>query len=455
MKLSDFQGSPAQSGSGRRKGDEQNHHRRNRENVQDRVPKSQVEPAQVVQQAKASASDKIGATPPGHFTPPAFVEADEFLAQCGQRLEDALDVRKWHDALDLIAADDRLERDLAEGVEQEDDLYKQIRRNLFPLIEKQENRPKDAGVYQVKAAQLRRAQATSLLNGGVEACDGTSVVHDTLPLTVTQIGVCMMSYRGAAGVFGQRLYRRDLRLRGDDPLQEAFDLLSRRATRASANQPSRRDVLSELIRRGAMAYAERAFLAEMSNAPWRMGHGHPAPYELLTGSGSTDLLHMGLAVMRKLVEHKRFIFVPSDVSDRVVLSLGQALRPLEFMILERDDRRMRPIIEDGHLRGRHLEAAMSFFHEVAPKIVVGMYRTYRQAPPRVFYAHEDYAQQAALIAMADSVLQPQRSFPTLIDLADSVAGRLFGAEAFGATMQNAYSRRGHPLRFLGERETRE
>lgn len=454
MKRSDIQGSPTPNGSGRRRGEEQNHPR-NGESIQDRTAKSLTEPAHAVQQDKASGSDETGAMPPGHFNPPAFVEADEFLAQCGQRLEDALDVRKWHDALDLMAADDRLERDLAEGVEQEDDLYKQIRRNLFPLIEKQENRPKDAGVYQAKAAQLRRAQATSLLNGGVEACDGTSVVHDTLPLTVTQIGVCMMSYRGAAGVFGQRLYRRDLRLRGDDPLQEAFDLLSRRATRASASQPSRRDVLSELIRRGAMAYAERAFLAEMSNAPWRMGHGHPAPYELLTGSGSTDLLHMGLAVMRKLVEHKRFIFVPSDVSDRVLLSLGQALRPLEFMILERDDRRMRPIIEDGHLRGGHLEAAMSFFHDVAPKIVVGMYRTYRQAPPRVFYAHEDYAQQAALIAMADSVLQPQRSFPTLIDLADSVAGRLFGAEAFGATMQNAYSRRGHPLRFLAERETRE
>jgi hypothetical protein len=455
MKRSELDGSPS-SYSDRTHGGEGPNRRRNGNHDQDCAPKRPAAPTQHAQQDMAPPSDEIaGAAPPGGFIPPTIVESDEFLAQCGQRIEDALDVRQWHDALDLMAADDRLERDLAEGLEQEDDLYKHIRRSLFPLIDKQENRPKDAGVYQAKAAQLRRAQATSLLNGGVEACDGTSVVHDTLPLTVTQIGVCMISYRGTAGAFGQRLYRRDLRLRGSDPLQEAFDLLSRRATRASASQPSRRDVLSELIRRGAMAYAERAFLAEMSNAPWRMGHGHPAPYELLTGSGSTDLLHMGLAVMRKLVDHKRFIFVPSDVSDRVMLSLGQALRPLEFMILERDDRRMRPIIEDGHLRGRHLEAAMSFFHDVAPKIVVGMYRTYRQAPPRVFYAHEDYAQQAALIAMADSVLQPQRSFPTLIDLADSVAGRLFGSEAFGATMQNAYSRRGHPLRFLGERETRE
>jgi hypothetical protein len=393
--------------------------------------------------------------PPGTIIPPPSVESNEFLAQCGQTIQQALDIRQWHNALDLAAADERLERDLLEGLDQQDNLDKQTRERLFPLIDKQPNRPKDAGVYQAKAAHLRRAQAASLLNGGVEACDGVSVVHDTLPLTVTQIGVCMMSYHGSAGVFGQRLYRRDLRVRGDDPLQDAFDLLSRRAARASAAQPSRRDVLSELIRRGAMAYAERAFLTHMSKAPWRMGHGHPAPYELLTGSGSMDLLRMGFEVIRKLVlDHKRFIFVPSDIGDRVLLSLGQALRPLEFLILETSERRSRPIVELGNLRGEHRAEAEEFIREVTPKIVVGLYRTYRQAPPRVFYAHEDWAQQAALIAMADSVLQPHRSFPTLLDLADTVAGNLFGAEAFGATMQNAYVRRGQPLRFLGERETR-
>jgi hypothetical protein len=328
--------------------------------------------------------------PPGPIVQPPSVESNEFLAQCGQTIEEALNIRQWHNALDLAAADERLERDLLEGLDQQDNLDKQARQRLFPLIDQQPNRPKDAGVYKANAAQLRRAQAASLLNGGVEACDGVSVVHDTLPLTVTQIGVCMMSYQGSAGVFGQRLYRRDLRLRGDDRMQEAFDLLTERAKRASAAHPSRRDVLSELIRRGAMAYAERAFLVEMSNAPWRMGHGHPAPYELLTGSGSMDLLRMGLDMIRKLVlNHKRFIFVPSDIGDRVLLSLGQALRPLEFLILETSERRSRPIVELGNLRGEHRVEAENFIREVSPKIVVGIYRTYRQAPPRAFYAHED------------------------------------------------------------------
>jgi hypothetical protein len=42
-----------------------------------------------------------------------------------------------------------------------------------------------------------------------------------------------------------------------------------------------RDRFSELGRRGIMSYAERAVLLHRSQAPWRLGHGHPAPYELL------------------------------------------------------------------------------------------------------------------------------------------------------------------------------
>jgi hypothetical protein len=45
-----------------------------------------------------------------------------------------------------------------------------------------------------------------------------------------------------------------------------------------------------------MRQIERAVLLTKSTAPWRLGHGNPVPYELLTGSGSMDLLHAGLAL---------------------------------------------------------------------------------------------------------------------------------------------------------------
>ena len=115
---------------------------------------------------------------------------------------------------------------------------------------------------------------------------------------------------------------------------------------------------------------------------------------------------------------------------------------------------MTPIIKDGHLRGKHLNRAEAFCTETAPNILVGVYRTSTDVPPQVFYAHADYVHEAALVAMADSVLQSHRGFPMLIDLANTVCGSTFGAGAFNSTVQSAYSQAGNPLRYVGERETR-
>jgi hypothetical protein len=107
------------------------------------------------------------------------------------------------------------------------------------------------------------------------------VVHDTIPLTITQIGVCLVSYNGQQGTWAHRLFRRDLREKMNDPVGEALALLSRREKREGQGLEGNK--LSELARRGIMAYAERAILLQKSQARWRMGHGNPAPYELLSG----------------------------------------------------------------------------------------------------------------------------------------------------------------------------
>ena len=67
-----------------------------------------------------------------------------------------------------------------------------------------------------------------LFNGGVEACDGTIQIHETLPLTIYQIGVSLVSYRGDQGTWGQRLFRRDLRQKGVE-VEEMMEFLERRA----------------------------------------------------------------------------------------------------------------------------------------------------------------------------------------------------------------------------------
>ncbi len=379
----------------------------------------------------------------------------EFLAAYGESLAQTLDLDTWERGENLAKNLERLDREVVDALLQEDEIRKKVRELVFPQILMRSKAPKQAGVFQVTTPQLKTTQVNVLFNGGVEACDGTCAVHDTLPLSIAQIGVCLVSYAGEQGAWVQRLFRRDLRVRGMDPVQEALSVLEKREARSGTDQPDKRDRLTELGRRGIMTYAERAVLLRKSDAPWRMGHGNPAPYELLTGSGSMELLRAGFDVLSELIlHHKRFVFIPSAPGERVLLTIGNALRPLEFAVVETSERRIWPIIRQGHLRGGHLKRAEDFCAEAAPKILVGVFRTSKDVPPQIFYAHADHVHEAALVPMADSVLQSHRGFPMLIDLADTVCSSTFGTNAFNSTVQSAYAQAGDPLRYLGVRETR-
>jgi hypothetical protein len=308
-----------------------------------------------------------------------------------------------------------------------------------------------------------------LFNGGVEACDGTQQVHDTLPLTIFQIGVSLVSYQGHQGTWGHRLFRRDLRVSTGDPTKEMQDLLERRSRRDGLNQPSQRDTLSELARRGIMSYAERAILLRRSNATWRVGHGNPAPYELITGSGSLDLMIESTKIIRELVEgHQRFIFVASEPRNRVLLTIGQALRPLEYAVVDTLHGVIERTVEHGHYRmrvtadmtwdgvklARPEEWIRKFRDTVAPQVIVGVYRASQLSPAQVFFAHVNHADLAAHIALADSILQIHRGFPLLIDLADNVCRGVFGADTLAGPVSTAYADAGAPWRYLSERSTR-
>jgi hypothetical protein len=389
---------------------------------------------------------------------PEAVGSDEFETAFGEKFAEVLDLGTWSPGEDLAAAYGRLEEEIQRAVEQENRTRERVRDLVFPRLVERPGAPVNAGVYEVGVEHLERVHNGLLFNGGVEACDGTSVVHDTLPITIAQIGVTLVSYRGDQGSWVHRLYRRDLRVSGVDPVDEALELLERRHERAGFDASSKRDTLSDLGRRGIMTYAERAVLLRKSDAPWRMGHGNPAPYELLTGSGMAELLESSLHVLHELiVGHQRFVFVPSAPSERTLLTIGQALRPLEFAIVDTMKERIERVA-GGNYRGeewaRLAGPVRDFAREVGPKIVVGVYRASEMGPPQLFYAHADHAHEAALIAMADSVMQEHRGFPMLVDLADTVCRSTFGVDSFTASTQLAYAEAGEPFRYLTERQTR-
>jgi hypothetical protein len=384
------------------------------------------------------------------------VTLQEFETAYGEPFHKTLDLGTWTQGEDLAESYSRLEQEIAEALAKEDQYRRIVRETIFSRLKESPGAPENAGVYQANRSDLERVHLGLLFNGGVEACDGISVVHDTIPLTITQIGVCLVSYNGEQGAWAHRLFRRDLRAQVSDPVQEVLTVLERRERREA--QGVGVEALSELARRGIMAYAERAILKDKSGASWRMGHGSPAPYELLTGlwSSQASRIRLSLDLIEWFVDHERFVFVPSAPRKRHWLMIGNALNPLEFAIIQTLQPDIRHMIDTGGYRDESgVRPAMeAFYNEVAPKIVVGLYRVWEAAPPYLFYAHVDHAEMAAHIAMADSMLQEHRGFPMLIDLADTVCKTTFGVESILPSVQTAYAEAGQPFRYLGERETR-
>ncbi len=390
------------------------------------------------------------------------LEGDEFSAAFGESLDATLDLATWQPGEDMAALYQRLEREIADAVEQEDRIRERIRSELFPYVFGHPGAPHDAGCYRVDLPTLERVHRGLLFTGAVEACDGTSLVHDSLALTIAQIGVSLVSYRGDQGSWVQRLFRRDLRVNGLDPVSEAMSLLEKRHRRAAAEDNSS-DRLSDLSRRGIMAYAERAILLRKSSAMWRMGHGNPVSLELLSGAGlvidgEMPLLRQSIAVWRELLAgHKKWVYVPSAPSNRLLLTLGNALYPLEYALVDTPTRRLRDFVENNLPQSKYIyprDEARQFVEEVGPQLVIGVYRASGAAPPYMFYAHRDHAHEAAMIVMADSAMQEHRGFPMLIDLADAVCRSTFGLDTFSAAIREAYVEAGVPFRYLGEREMR-
>jgi hypothetical protein len=385
----------------------------------------------------------------------------------GEELRSVLDIGSWLPG-DLRHEYSRIEREVHESVRQETAWQHEIRTRIFPLLNDPAIAPRGGGVFSANLDLLPRIHAGLLFNGGVEACDGTVQVHDTLPLTIYQIGVSLVSYSGNEGTWCQRLFRKDLRHRSGETAEELAELLRRRSSREALNRAAPRDALGELGRRTLMSYGERAALLHHSKAVWLLGHGNPVPYELLTGAGCFEVMVASLRVLRELIEKRqKFVFVSSEPRERLLLSIGNALGPMQYAVVgtlrERlenwlhQDRFAVGVAREAEWDGEPLKARQwipRFLERVASRVVIGVYRASKLAPAQVFYAHEDHADMAAHIVLADSALQEHRGFPLLLDLAHHVCAAVFGATLQSLT-ETAYATAGEPWRYFSERVTRD
>jgi hypothetical protein len=389
--------------------------------------------------------------------------ARDFRDGFDEELSRVLDVAQWQTGWDVTRESARIDREVKEALDAETVAQRWTRENLFPRLF-----ATGGGVYRVRRDVIEAVHRGLLFRGGVEACDGTVAVHDTLPLTIYQIGVSLVSYRGDQGTWHQRLFRRDLRQKLGDPFKDLTEMLERRSRRSALNHATPGDQLGELARKTVMDYAERAVLLHHSKAVWRMGHGNPITYELLTGGGILELMTAATKMLRELITvFRKFVFVASEPRERLLLSIGQALPPAHYALLWPLDVMLRrwlhqrrfavdvgdkvPWDEDDWMTPA--EWIPRFLDEIASQVMVGVYRASAAAPAHLFYAHRDHAHYAAHVVLADSLLQEHRGFPLLIDVAHHVCDGVFG-RSLEALTDTAYAAAGAPWRYFSERQTR-
>lgn len=161
--------------------------------------------------------------------------AEAFKRCFKESLPDVLDVTRWQVGDDLGQLYDRLTAEVEDALRQDRDVRNQMRREVFPRIRTRPGAPPCAGVFRVGVDGIERTHRCLLFNGAVEACDGTQQTHETLPLTVFQIGVALVSYNGDQGTWSHRLFRRDLRSRPANPRDEVLSLLEAREQRDGLN----------------------------------------------------------------------------------------------------------------------------------------------------------------------------------------------------------------------------
>jgi len=381
------------------------------------------------------------------------LSTDDFQKAFGENFSEAIDINTWHLGENLADIFPRIEEEMFNAKSDENRNHKTIREIIFPRIKEKALVP-FAGLHDdpkdVKYL-LDKIQKGFLFNGAITASGSTHFTYDTVPISITQIGVCLINYEKQHGSYSHRLFRRDLRFKSDDPVQEALDLIEKR--RGDEGDGDKRSKLSTLAIRGIKAYTERALLLDKkdSKSKWILGSGTPIPYELMTGfwGSQKELKDKSIALMSRMVlEHQRFVYVQSCEKNQQLWTLGNALKPFEFLIIDTiaDDLNRR--VETGGTRLKIRDDYKNFANDVGSKVAVGLYKISNQAEPRIFYGHVDHIRTAALVAMADSVFQLYSGNPMLLDLASRLCQMTFNSNDLITSIQQSSLRAEAKLRTI-------
>jgi len=386
----------------------------------------------------------VVAPPEGWPQIDGLVPSEALAAALGQSVATALDLEGWQEGTALEETLTRVRAAIERSIRDECRLRETIRSNILAKLHEFPAAPAAAGVYHVSDAELRAARRSRLLSGEATACEGVSTGHDSLTATVVGIGVCLVRYDGLINSWRSNFFRHDYDSRVADPIANLKSLLDRRSKRNSPGPPASNedaDPIHALLRRGFMAAAERRALLEKASTRWRIGGGVPAPLELITGSGSMELIDLALPMLDELLlKNTRWVFVPSSLSRRAWLTVANALESQEVAIFQNGRPMLDEIIEAATYAPGYRRKVERFASRLGENTVIGAFRATRYAPSQLFVAHADQAVEAGVLAMADASLQPHRGTPLLLELARLGAATGLGTEAFQGIIEASYAR---------------
>jgi len=296
----------------------------------------------------------------------------------------------------------------------QDDVDIVLRQNETIRLEARNLLEADFDIRRCAPQELDCAQDI-LMGGRVAAIDGTHAVFPMLSGVCCQIGVATTSYENKKAVGA--LIVSEQQVSGDET--SVLGILKRRK--------KSQKIISRMLIQAVMFYMERQKAVERDEE-WLMFNGDLVPQPLRTGIGSFRALDPCLDICRKCMAREKIIGVLANSTDSELLSLGLALEPGEYIALRSYKEDLDEYLESAGLRGNDRAIMQDFNATYADHYVVGVYRAGAKA--YVFQAHRDFFDQAAAIVIRDSMFQPLRAYPLLIDYADALCSTLMSSSEF-------------------------
>jgi len=321
------------------------------------------------------------------------------------KFDDFVKSEKWCDLeTHMKTYDEQIEKDLARLSLENKNIQEEARKYLEAEFK----------VKKVPEEKLKWAEEI-LFGGEVCGIDGTCSTYPMQSGIRCRIGVAATTYKN-------RRTEGIVFISEQQVKTEETNVIEILKSRKKENK-----LISGMLIRAIMFYMERYKALERPEK-WLWFNGPLVPYELRTGIGKMRALDTCLKICEEIIKRRTVAGVVAKSTHDELVSLGLALNPCEYVRLRSFEEDLLDYLEEAHFNPQDYKRMKEFIEKFGCQIDVGLYRGISRS--YVFHAHKDFFDDAASLIIKDSLFQPLRSYPMLIDYADSLCTRLLASSDF-------------------------